>query len=152
MLTKPWSLRILSTNEYHSWSISLSSHEQFRYSQSRTPPPMVWSISCLFLYDMGIIFLDLWGQYWNLFQNFSWSLWGSTPAEICWCTCLGGWVKKLKRFLIHFSPNKISFSLWLLPPCKISEPYDNAFWEKSNRGGEKERETSPTWDMGRCDG
>ena len=28
----------------------------------------------------------------------------------------------------------------LKTPCKISEPYDNSFWEKSNNLGKKEQE------------
>ena len=37
-----------------------------------------------------------------------------------------------------FTPNLIFF-VWLKTPCKISEPYDTSFWEKSNGGGEKEK-------------
>jgi hypothetical protein len=46
-----------------------------------------------------------------------------------------------------FTPNLIFF-LWLKTPCKIWEPYDNSFWEKSNNLGrererKKEREKTP---------
>ena len=40
------------------------------------------------------------------------------------------------------SPNnlftQVLVFLWLKTPCKISKPYDNSFWEKSNPSG-KER-------------
>ena len=59
----------------------------------------------------------------------------SSLAEIFRRTCLGG-------FFSQFSPPpQILFFFWVKTPCKISEPYVNPFWEKSNCGGKKkERE------------
>jgi hypothetical protein len=37
-------------------------------------------------------------------------------------------------------PQFLFFS-WLKAPCKISEPYDNSFWEKSNPAERKKEET-----------
>ena len=34
----------------------------------------------------------------------------------------------------------ILISLLLITPCKISEPYDNPFWEKVTRQKQRERE------------
>ena len=40
----------------------------------------------------------------------------------------------------------IVFFVWLKTPCKISEPYDNLFWEKSNPQKErKQEETNFRW-------
>ena len=38
---------------------------------------------------------------------------------------------------------QILFFLWLKTQHKISEPYINSFWEKSNGPGKKEREKTP---------
>ena len=43
---------------------------------------------------------------------------------------------------ICFQP-KSYFFLWVKTPCKISKPYDNPLWEKSNAGREKKEETTP---------
>ena len=40
--------------------------------------------------------------------------------------------------IFSLTPNLIF--LWLKTPCKISEPYDNPFWERSKRSREKEEE------------
>ena len=43
----------------------------------------------------------------------------------------------------NFVPPQILFFLWVKTPCKISEPYDNPFWEKSNPAQrKKERENA----------
>jgi hypothetical protein len=39
---------------------------------------------------------------------------------------------------------QILFCLWLKTPCKISEPYDNPFWEKNNGSGRKKGEKKTT--------
>ena len=54
----------------------------------------------------------------------------STPAEMFWRTCLRG---DSMRFLFKNKNKKLILFFWCLKtPCKISEPYDNPFWEKSN--------------------
>ena len=40
----------------------------------------------------------------------------------------------------NFFLPQILFFVWLKTPHKISEPYDNFFWEKSNPAEKKERE------------
>ena len=45
----------------------------------------------------------------------------------------------------HFCLPQILFLLWLKTPSKISEPYDNPFWEKSKRNKEEESEKNDVY-------
>jgi hypothetical protein len=57
-------------------------------------------------------------------------------------------------FTVHFiiqkrvAPGAWRFFLWLKTPCKISDPYDNSFWEKINDRREREREEKNAVDSG----
>jgi hypothetical protein len=66
---------------------------------------------------------------------------GSFQAILSTSRCLK---KKKKKKKLGCPPNffspKISYFLWLKTPCKISEPYDNPFWEKSNPAEERQKE------------
>ena len=50
--------------------------------------------------------------------------------------------KKPKKSILSY------FFVWLKTPCKILEPYDNSFWEKSNPAERRKKELfweNKTW-------
>ena len=57
------------------------------------------------------------------------------------CICLFSYLSIKLNLDFSFSNQSINYFYIIITPCKISEPYDNAFWEKSKRGGKKRKKT-----------